>query len=72
VVFDQVLRGFSAPVRLKMEQSDETLAFLMAHDTDSFNRWEVRKRRGREGYGVRGGEAGDMFPTSAARPAVTR
>lgn len=34
-----VLRGFSAPVRLRMERSDDELAFLMAHDTDSFNRW---------------------------------
>jgi len=36
-----VLRGFSAPVKVKMEQTDEELAFLMAHDTDSFNRWEA-------------------------------
>ena len=35
-----VLRGFSAPVRLRMERSHEQLAFLMAHDSDSFNRWE--------------------------------
>lgn len=39
-----VLRGFSAPVKVKMEQSDEDLAFLMAHDTDSFNRWEASQK----------------------------
>jgi aminopeptidase N len=39
-----VLRGFSAPVRLKMAQSDEELAFLMAHDTDSFNRWDASQQ----------------------------
>ncbi|MCH2101661.1 MAG: aminopeptidase N [Planctomycetes bacterium] len=36
-----VLRGFSAPVRLKMNRSDEDLAILLAHDTDSFCRWEA-------------------------------
>lgn len=35
------LRGFSAPVRLKCNFSDEELAFRMAHDSDSFNRWEA-------------------------------
>ncbi len=35
------LRGFSAPVRLKCDFSDEELAFRMAHDSDSFNRWEA-------------------------------
>ncbi len=36
-----VLRGFSAPVKLKTNQSDEDLAFLMVHDSDGFNRWEA-------------------------------
>ena len=36
-----VLRGFSAPVRLRMDRSPAELAFLMAHDGDSFNRWEA-------------------------------
>ncbi|NND97131.1 MAG: DUF3458 domain-containing protein, partial [Pirellulaceae bacterium] len=36
-----VLRDFSAPVRLRMERSDEELAFLMAHDSDAFNRWDA-------------------------------
>jgi len=39
-----VLRGYSAPVKLQLEQSDEDLAFLMAHDTDAFNKWEAGQR----------------------------
>ena len=33
------LRNYSAPVKLKVSLSDEQLAFLMARDTDEFNRW---------------------------------
>ncbi len=36
-----VLRGFSAPVKLEMERSREDLAFLLAHDSDPFNRWDA-------------------------------
>ncbi len=36
-----LLRGFSAPVKLEIEQSNDTLSFLMAHDDDPFNRWEA-------------------------------
>jgi len=36
-----VLRGFSAPVKLKMERPLSELAFLLQHDNDSFNRWEA-------------------------------
>ena len=36
-----LLRGFSAPVEVRYEYSDEELALLMAHDLDSFNRWEA-------------------------------
>jgi len=39
-----ILRGFSAPVRLEVEQSDADLALLFAFDTDSFNRWEAGQR----------------------------
>ncbi|MBF0444206.1 MAG: aminopeptidase N [Magnetococcales bacterium] len=35
-----LLRGFSAPVRMKVNLSDEELAFLWNHDSDTFNRWE--------------------------------
>lgn len=36
-----VLRGFSAPVKLEQERSGEELALSMAHDADSFNRWDA-------------------------------
>jgi len=37
-------RGFSAPIRLEMEEAPETRAFRMAHDSDPFNRWEAGQR----------------------------
>ncbi|MCK5334589.1 MAG: DUF3458 domain-containing protein, partial [Gammaproteobacteria bacterium] len=51
-VFDNVtekpvaslLRNFSAPVKLEMQQSDDDLAFLMANDSDDFNRWDAGQR----------------------------
>ena len=36
-----VLRGFSAPVKIKMQRSEDELAFLLAHDNDPFNRWDA-------------------------------
>ncbi|HED65776.1 MAG TPA: DUF3458 domain-containing protein, partial [Planctomycetes bacterium] len=36
-----LFRGFSAPIRLVIERSREELAFLMAHDSDPFNRWDA-------------------------------
>ncbi len=36
-----ILRNFSAPVKVKMDIHDEDLAFLLAHDSDSFNRWDA-------------------------------
>ena len=38
------LRDFSAPVKVKHVQSREELAFLMAHDSDLFNRWDAADR----------------------------
>ncbi|HLF97364.1 MAG TPA: aminopeptidase N [Methylococcaceae bacterium] len=35
------LRGFSAPVRLKIHHDYDELAFLFRHDSDPFNRWEA-------------------------------
>ena len=48
-VFEQVserpvpslLRGFSAPVRLRYDYTDQQLALLAAHDADGFTRWEA-------------------------------
>ncbi|HEY4373154.1 MAG TPA: aminopeptidase N [Burkholderiales bacterium] len=39
-----LLRGFSAPVILEVDYSDADLAFLLAHDSDDFNRWEAGQR----------------------------
>lgn len=36
-----LLRGFSAPVRLDSDLTDDDLFFLLAHDSDEFNRWEA-------------------------------
>ena len=36
-----ILRGFSAPIILKHDQSLEDLTFLLAHDSDPFNKWEA-------------------------------
>jgi aminopeptidase N len=36
-----LLRGFSAPVKLDVDHSLEELAFLLSHDSDTFNRWEA-------------------------------
>lgn len=35
------LRNFSAPVKVKPFHSQAELAFLMAHDSDLYNRWEA-------------------------------
>ena len=39
-----LLRDFSAPVTLDFDYSDDELAFLLAHDSDAFNRWEAGQR----------------------------
>jgi aminopeptidase N len=36
-----ILRGFSAPVVLDRKVAPSERAFLLAHDTDPFNRWEA-------------------------------
>ena len=36
-----LLRDFSAPVKLQYNYSDAELALLLAHDTDSFSRWQA-------------------------------
>ena len=43
-----VLRGFSAPVKVEHERSRDELAFLMAHDSDSFNRWDAGQTLARD------------------------
>ncbi len=39
-IVPSILRGFSAPVNLKTDLSNNDYLYLMAHDTDGFNRWE--------------------------------
>ena len=39
--FVSVLRGFSAPVKIDFERSDEELLTLLAHDPDPFARWDA-------------------------------
>jgi aminopeptidase N len=39
-----LLRDFSAPVQLRFDYSAADLAFLFAHDSDAFNRWEAGQR----------------------------
>lgn len=39
-----MLRNFSAPVVLEYDYTEDELAFLMAHDSDPFNRWEAGQR----------------------------
>jgi aminopeptidase N len=34
-------RGFSAPIKLETDLTGEDLAFLAAHDSDPFNRWQA-------------------------------
>ncbi len=53
-VFDQIaslptvsfLRNFSAPVKVRFEQSEEELSRMMAADPDPFNRWEAGQKLG--------------------------
>ena len=36
-----LFRDFSAPIKLEMERAEGELVFLMAHDSDPFNRWDA-------------------------------
>ena len=44
-----ILRGFSAPVILERATTNEERTFLLAHDTDPFNRWESGRALARDG-----------------------
>jgi aminopeptidase N len=43
-----VLRGFSAPVILQQDVTPERRLFLLAHDTDPFNKWEAGRDLARD------------------------
>ena len=36
-----LFRGYSAPVKVEFDRSNDELAFCMAHDSDEFNRWDA-------------------------------
>lgn len=40
-VVPSILRGFSAPVKIMTQPSDQELIFRMAHDSDPFNRFDA-------------------------------
>ncbi|MEM6376287.1 MAG: aminopeptidase N, partial [Pseudomonadota bacterium] len=44
-----ILRGFSAPVILQRDSDQAERAFLLAHDTDPFNKWEAGRALARDG-----------------------
>ena len=56
-----ILRGFSAPVILHRDSTNEERAFLLAHDTDPFNKWEAGRALARDGLirMIRNGDAPD-------------
>ncbi len=41
-------RGFSAPIILERDQTNAERAFLLAHDTDPFNKWEAGRALARD------------------------
>ncbi|MCW8843510.1 MAG: aminopeptidase N, partial [Rhodobacteraceae bacterium] len=43
-----ILRGFSAPVVLDQDIDNARRAFLLAHDTDAFNRWDAGRMLARD------------------------
>ena len=43
-----ILRDFSAPVILRRDTTAAERAFLLAHDTDAFNRWEAGRTLAKE------------------------
>ena len=61
------LRGFSAPVRIEMERSDEDLLVLLAHDSDPFNRWQAAQDFATRSIRRALSEAGSMDTAAQAR-----
>lgn len=43
-VVPSILRGFSAPVKVTTQPTDDELVFRMAHDSDGFNKYEATER----------------------------
>jgi aminopeptidase N len=60
-----LLRGFSAPVILSYPYTEDELLHLMAHDDDSFNRWEAAQRLASSTILDRGGAPSPAFVDAA-------
>lgn len=43
-VVPSIMRGFSAPVKVTTQPTDEELVFRMAHDSDAYNKYEATER----------------------------
>ena len=67
------LRGFSAPVILDRETRNEERAFLLAHDTDPFNRWEAGRQLAKSALiaMIEGGQSPDAAFLDALKQLVT-
>jgi aminopeptidase N len=61
-----ILRGFSAPVILERDQTPDEQAFLLAHDTDPFNKWEAGNNLATDILVAmtEGADAGSLLPQS--------
>ncbi len=71
-----LLRGFSAPVRLDADLSIEEQLFLLAHDTDPFNRWQSAQTVAMAGlveatHAVRAGKSATIDPRLVEALGVT-
>ena len=62
-----LLRGFSAPVNLKVDYLEAALVHLMAHDSDPFNRWEAGQRLATTAILEQDGEPSKAFVAACAR-----
>lgn len=64
-----LLRGFSAPIRLQMDQSEDDLQILMAGDDDDFVRWDAFQRYATKVIDdvAAGGKVADGFIAAYAR-----
>ena len=63
-----LLRGFSAPVHLNFDYTDDQLALLLAHDTDPYARWEAAQTLYRRA--IAANEAALAHGTPPAQPAA--
>jgi aminopeptidase N len=67
-----LLRGFSAPVVLERTAGAEERAFLLAHDTDPFNKWEAGRALAKDvlaGMATEGAAPGPDWLEALARVA---